>query len=376
MSETLTMIGGIDLHTHLREPSNNTSETIESGTRAALLGGWVLLNDMPNNPGMPVWYLHRLEEKFRIANNTAFLPIGFYMGGQPEEDNVGEIAKMAPYAIAMKGYGDPTTGNDNTYEAEQFGGIITEYHRVAPKKPYMFHAGKHNLEDMIGLVAVDNDHPLHVCHVNSTEQVRLVNKYQDKGYKVTNAVTIHHLLKSSFDIHTQGVFAEVMPKLADQDEAERLMGMLAKGKIDAIETDFAPHGQEAKYHAEHEGGHCYGLPGIEHAIPLLLYQAIKRERIELNVLERALYDKPKEILGVRFANKPQVTWDMSGGAYRIGEDDVQAQCDWTPYMGMLALGKLQLVKVGRHVLVEEGEIVNRAPQVIRGSEDIVYQEAA
>lgn len=225
----------------------------------------------------------------------------------------------------------------------------------------MFHAGEDNLADMIGLVAQDNGHHLHVCHVNGVDQVAVVNAAQEKGLRVTSGVTGHHLLKTSFDLRTQGTFAEVKPVLADQDEAEQLMSLLDAGKIDIVETDFAPHTREAKFDAEESGGHCFGMPGIEHVLPLLAYQ-VKQGRLSWGRFVDATSTRPSEIIGVHF-DDTSTTW--SEEVYRIYEDDVWADCGWTPYMGMLALGRLLEVKIGGRI-IKAGKFppLNKRPEII------------
>ena len=98
---------------------------------------------------------------------------------------------MAERAIALKLYGDPTTGNENTYKTEDFREIVAEWHRVAPDKPIMFHSGENNLEAMISLVADEHGQHLHVCHVNSSKQVGLIQKAKDKDLPVTCGVCPH-----------------------------------------------------------------------------------------------------------------------------------------------------------------------------------------
>lgn len=364
MNEYIKTPGAIDLHVHLREPSDNTSETIESGTRAALLGGFVMVADMPNNPGLPVWSKERLDRKIEIAEQSAWIPAGFYAGSQPESDNVGELEKMAPHAIGLKLYGDPTTGNDSTYKATDFIEIVNEWHRVAPDKPIMFHAGENNLKDMIKLVATGLGHALHICHVNSSYQVNSVNMYRDeRGANVTCGVCPHHLLKTSHDLITQGTFAEMKPPLAHQADAEKLMSMLNDGKINVVETDFAPHSLGAKYDAEHSGGHCYGVPGIEQVMPLLFYQ-VSKGRLGFDRLIDATHTQPARILGVKFDKTTEVKWNTDRRAYRIGEEDTEAQCGWSPYLGMLAIGKVEYVKIGGSKVAIMGMAYNKHPEVI------------
>ena len=104
LSGEITLPGFVDPHVHLREPSNNTAETIASGTRAALLGGYVLIGDMPNNPGHPTWSEQRMLEKHKMSPDTSYIPVTFHAGSQPESDNVGELAKMAQQSLWLKLY--------------------------------------------------------------------------------------------------------------------------------------------------------------------------------------------------------------------------------------------------------------------------------
>jgi dihydroorotase len=363
--------GAIDLHVHLREPGTNTAENIESGTRAALMGGFVLVADMPNNPGAPVHSLSALIAKHVIAEQKAWIPTAFYAGAQPETYQPGSLTEMAPHAIGLKLYGDPTTGNDNTYEAADFQEIVKEWHAAAPSKPIMFHAGRENLHAMLGLVAQDTNHPMHICHVNDAHQIRLANEFKAKGAQVTTGVTPHHILKTSHDRMTQGVFAEMMPPLVDQTEAEQLMDLLARGEIDVIETDFAPHSVEAKYEAEHSGGKCFGVPGIEHVLPLMFYQ-MRQGRISEQRLLDAVYAKPAAILGTRIDGATEVWWNDDDGAYRIGESDVQAQCGWSPYMGMLAIGRVESVTIGGRAVVSHGRPLKRHPEIVEQREHQIF----
>jgi dihydroorotase len=355
MSETITLPGLVDVHVHLREPSDNKSETIQSGTMAAALGGYALISDMPNNPGNPTWTEARMKEKHQIAQRDAYIPVGFAAGSQPESDNIGELEAMSKYAIKYKIYGDPTTGNDNTYEASDFAENIAEWHRVAPDKPIFFHAGKENLEDMIGLVARNTGHALHVCHVNSPDQVELVTAAKKAELPVTCGVCPHHLLKTSYDRNTQGVFAEMQPPLAHQDDAEKLMHQVSTGEIDLIESDHAPHSKQAKWEAEYSGGKCYGVPGIEHIVPLMLYQ-VKQGYLTLERLVDAMSTQPAKLLGLRLMHtSSRSLWELEEGRIE-SETDVVSQAGWTPYLGMLTGGKLIGSKIHGLYVVRNGKV--------------------
>jgi dihydroorotase len=363
LPETLTMPGAVDLHVHLRDPSTNNAETMESGTRAALLGGYLLIADMPNNPGGPTWSEERILEKHSIIRTKACIPVATYAGSQPESDNVGELARMAPHSIGLKLYGAPTTGNDKDYTAEDFRPIVEEWHKVAPDKPVMFHAGKDNLNDMIGLVTQDLGHHLHVCHVNDPMQVDLIDTYRLEDGPISCGVCPHHLFKNSQAVQTEGWFARMQPPLASQIDSEQLFDQLVSGEIDVVETDHAPHTPDSKWKAEHEnpdGIHdpdhttCFGVPGIEFALPLLFYQA-RRSRISIERIAEVTSIRPAQILGVKINKGTEVEWDMQ--EWRIDDEDVEVKGSslWTPYLGMLAVGTpTEFSMSGRDIPVSTG----------------------
>jgi len=361
--ETLTLSGAVDLHVHWREPGNNKSETIESGSRAALRGGFVLACDMPNNPGNPTWTYQLAKEKQRRGAYTSHIPFAIYAGSQPESDNVNELAAMSEVCIGYKGYATKTTGNENEHQAEDFRPALTEWHRLAPEKPFMLHAGQGNLQDFIDLVAKELGHHLHVCNVNSPADVKLVARAKAAKLPITCGVCPHHLLMTSHDSFTQGNFAKMQPPLADQVDAEQLFYLLNSGDIDIMETDHAPHSKEAKWRAEHEGGECFGVPGSELALPLLFYQ-MKKGRISPKRIEKITSIKPAQIIGVKISAYTRVTWSMD--EYRVEDEaeQVVSGAGWTPYLGMLAVGKVQRSQVQGKYLIDRGVEVGRKAQIL------------
>ena len=378
MASELLLPGFIDPHTHLREPGTNHAETIASGTRAALLGGYALVGDMPNTPGSPTWSEERILEKHHIARETAYIPSTFHAGSQPESDNIGELEKMANLSLWLKLYGAPTTGNSKDYTAGEFRNIVAEWHRVAPDKPIGFHAGRDNLEEMIALVAGEFEHPLHIHHVSSAREVRLIQNAKQRGQEVTSGVCPHHLLKTSHDVRSEGWFARMQPPLTTQTEAEELMGYLADGSIDIVETDHAPHSSMSKEKAEQANPDgirdemhttCFGVPGIEFAAPLMFYQA-KRGYISLERVVDAMSTRPAKIMGLRVSGQTRVLWDMR--EYRIGYDDAaQSLSRWTPFLGKLALGVVNTFELRGKRLISAEDIVDQAPEVITESDTLI-----
>ncbi len=370
--EVITTPAFVDMHVHLREPGTNKAETIQSGTRAALLGGYALVADMPNNPGRPTWTDEAIFEKHQIAKKDSFIPIGFYAGWQPESEEM-VTNLLALSSLGLKLYGAPTTGNDKDYEAADFRIAVYKWHKFAPGKPILFHSGENNLRDMIGLVAKEFKHPLHICHINDPEQVDVIQKAKSSGLQVTSGVTPHHLIKTSHDTQTEGWFARMQPPLAHQPDTEKLVYLLSQGKIDVIETDHAPHSEDAKWKAEEEnpdGIHdkehttCFGVPGIEFAVPLMFYQA-KRRTITMERIVDAMSVRPAAILGVKLNPGTRATWEMRD--YRIEDESastVRSTSARTPFLGKLARGVLNSMSVNYKKLVSQEDIIDQYPQVV------------
>jgi dihydroorotase len=378
MADTITIPGAVDLHVHFREPGTNKAETIRSGSRAALMGGYVLVADMPNNPGNPTWSAEKIAEKHSLIKKTAFIPMAVYAGSQPESDNLAEFAAMAPKAIGLKLYGAATTGNLIDYEPRDFSKIVAAWHQIAPTKPIMLHSGRGNLAGFINIIARQNQHPLHICHLFSVEHSRLAAQAKKKGLPVTSAVCPHHLFKSTHHTATEGWFSRMQPPPLHQDEAEELFKMLVDGEIDILETDHAPHSEQAKWAAENanpEGIHdlqhltCFGVPGIEFALPLLFYQ-MKRGRISLERIIEACCAKPAEIIGTKISKQTKVTWKME--EYRIGHDYPKglSGSGWTPYLNNLAVGKVEKVWLAGKLIyhtgtaIKSGRVVSARGEVI------------
>lgn len=350
----ITIPGAVDIHTHLREPGTNLAETYDSGTAAAMYGGYVVVNDMPNTPGRPTWTTERIYEKAGLIVYHANLPMALYAGSQPDSDNIGELAGMAKYAIDLKLYGSATTGNHTEYEAVDFRDNVTQWDKIAPDLPIMFHAGPNNLEDMIGLVAQDLGHQLHVCHVSDMEQIELVNAAKRKGLPVTAGVTPHHLFLNSQDANRMGWYGRMQPPLAHQTDSERLFAALVAGEIDIVETDHAPHLRSDKNLAEERNPHahqgeehktCYGVPNIEFALPLLLRQ-MRLGRITLERLVEVTSTKPADIIGIKIGEDTKVTWDLE--EFRIEDElnQVKSKAGYTPFLGSLAVGRVKHMSIG------------------------------
>lgn len=352
LPETFRLPGAIDIHVHLREPSDNKSETIESGTLAARLGGWAAVVDMPNNPGNPIWTLNALCEKQTLIRRTANVPTATWAGSQPNSNNIGQLEFMLPFCVGTKFYAAQTTGNHVDYGAAEFEEIADELMELDINKPIALHAGKENLEDFIGSMAQDRGMKLHVCHVNDPEDVEIINEAKRDNLRVTCGVCPHHLLMNDEDVRRLNSYAMMQPPLARERDREKLMYQFNNGEIDIIETDHAPHSSEAKEAANHGGDDCFGVPGLEFAIPLLLREC-HEGRMDFDRFVEAISRKPADIIDVEVTSNAYSKWRRE--EFEITQEDVVSACGWTPYEGKRALGRLMLSVVRGWPLVLDGK---------------------
>ena len=361
LPETFRLPGAIDIHVHLREPSDNKSETIESGTLAARFGGWAAVVDMPNNPGNPTWTWDALFEKQTLIRHTANVPTATWAGSQPNSNNIGQLEFMLPFCVGTKFYAAQTTGNHIDYEAGDFEEIADELMELDINKPIALHAGKDNLEDFIGVVAQDRGMKLHVCHVNDPEDVEIISEAKHDDLKVTCGVCPHHLLMNDEDVKRLNSYAMMQPPLARKHDREKLVHQFNNGEIDIIETDHAPHSIEAKEAANHGHVECFGVPSLEFALPLLLREC-HEGRMDFDRFVEGISRKPAGIIGVEVTSNSYTKWRRE--EFEITREDVVSACNWTPYVGQRALGRLMLSVVRGWPLVLDGKLKAVLPRLL------------
>lgn len=352
MSERVTINSPIDVHTHLREPGTNKSETIESGTYAARAGGYQAVFDMPNNPGRPTHSEERLIEKQTIAARDSHVDIGFYAGIDLTDPDIDQIPRMIGRAAGLKLYMGETTGNARTYTLDDAREIIDLWTSQAKEHqlhaPIIFHA-----EGAIGAQAVrytiNKHHHAHWAHLSSAKEAEYAKRFT-KYYSeyFTSEVTPHHLTMNQINADQYGwPGGRMMPSLKREFDRDAILKAFADGDIQILGTDHAPHPLASKLKAEHDNPHghtgvdcttCYGISGIEFALPIMMRQ-VQLGRVTLDRLQDAVYTQPLRMLGIKAADMTATT-TLKIEAYRIEKGDLQGGSDNTPYINMMAGAKV------------------------------------
>lgn len=371
----------VDMHVHFREPGTNMAETIESGSRAAAAGGVGAAVDMSNNPGHPTLWLPDVQQKHGLArdekagSHIVFLAAA---GMQPEYENTSGFRAIHPYVPFFKAYGGPTTNivRPTDYEVWEFDENLDELAAIDPNTLIVFHSGKENYEDFIGHAAGDRGLRVHLTHVNNMGQVEAVNRAKKREWRVTSDVTVHHVTMNTNDLRTRSSFADMQPPLVEQVDSDRLMYAVAHEEVDAFATDHAPHTLANKMAAAvsnpaclegDHGSRCCGLPTIDHAAPVLFWQAhANPERITMDRVVEAYSTVPARILGLSIRSDSFVEWDTQ--PYRISEEFVQVESDagWSPFLGMMAMGRIREMRVAGKQIIADYQLNERVRAVATG----------
>jgi dihydroorotase len=312
--------GLVDMHTHLREPGFEHKETIESGTRAAAVGGYTAVAPMANTD--PVADDASVIAEVRAAAARAGLadvfPVGAITKGL-EGETLAEIGEMV--AAGVRVFSDDgrcvptarTLRNALTY-ALAFDDVVLAEHCEDPSLSVgqQMHEGLSSYSlGLAGQPAAAEDAivfrdiemarltggRLHLCHLSSARSVALVRNAKADGLRVSAEVTPHHLVFTDEDLRTYDTNRKVNPPLRSAEDREALRRGLADGTIDAIATDHAPHAVEEK---ESEFDHApHGTIGLETALAVVLTELVEPGLLTLSRALETLSPAPARLIGAR-----------------------------------------------------------------------------
>ncbi len=279
--------GFVDLHTHLREPGFEQSETVLSGSRAAALGGFTAVHAMANT--MPVADTAGVVEQIKSLGDEAGLvqvqPIGAVTVGLGGE-RLAELgamansrAKVTIFSDDGKCVSDPLLMRRALAYVKSFDGVIAQ-HAQEPRltENSQMHEGSVSAElGLAGwpsvaeesiiardvLLAEATGSRLHICHLSTAGSVEIIRWAKQRGIKVTAEVTPHHLLLTDELARTYDPVYKVNPPLRTDADVKALREALVDGTIDIVATDHAPHPVEAK-ECEWSAA-AFGMLGLETA---------------------------------------------------------------------------------------------------------------
>ncbi len=361
--------GLVDIHTHLREPGREDSETVYSGTRAAAAGGYTAVFAMANttpvadNAGV-------VEQVLNLGRQAGWVdvhPVGAVSAGL-EGKHLSEMGAMAASKARVRVFSDdgkcvsdPMLMRRALEYVKAFDGVIAQ-HSQDPRltENSQMHEGKVSAElglrgwpavaeeSIIARDVLLTEHVgsrLHVCHLSTAGSVEIVRLAKARGINVTAEVTPHHLLLTDELARTYSPLYKVNPPLRTQADVEAVREALADGTIDVVGTDHAPHPVEDK-DCEWQAG-AFGMTGLETALSVVIETMVKTGKLDWRGVARVMSQTPARIgrledqggdiaVGQQ-ANlaiiDPNVTRVVDGASQLTASDN-------TPYAGMELPGQV------------------------------------
>jgi dihydroorotase len=287
----IALPGLVDLHTHLREPGREDAETVETGTRAAAMGGFTAVHAMANTE--PVADTAGVvEQVWRLGREAGYcdvFPVGAVTVGLAGEQ-LAELGAMADSAARVRVFSDdgkcvsdPVLMRRALEYVKAFDGVIAQH----PQEPRLTEEAQMNEGELSGrlglrgwpavaeeaiiardcLLAAHVGSRLHVCHVSTAGSVEILRWARTKGWNVTAEVCPHHLLLTDELAATYDPIYKVNPPLRTQADVEAVRAGLADGTLDIVATDHAPHPHEDK-DCEWQAA-AFGMLGLETALSIV-----------------------------------------------------------------------------------------------------------
>ncbi len=372
--------GFVDIHTHLREPGFSDKETIESGCRAAVKGGYTTVCAMPNtNPitdNAPI--LTYIKEKARQANLCRVYPIAAIT---KEEKGI-ELAPMgdlaANGAVAFSDDGRPV-------EKASIMRLAAEYAKMFCK-PLIAHSEDKSLagkgvvnegkmatrlglqgipaaaeETMIArdiVIAKHTGAQIHFAHISTAGSVDLIRQAKAAGIPVTAEATPHHFSLTEDLIENFDPVYKVNPPLRTSVDVQGIIDGLIDGTIDAIATDHAPHTTDEK--AMEMDSAPFGIAGLETAFSVGITYLYQKKILSLSQLIKLYTSGPAQVLdltsgSLAVGTPADITIFDADGTWIVDESNMASKAKRSPYHGMQLQGVITCVLVDGRQVYKGGE---------------------
>lgn len=300
--------GLVDIHVHLREPGREDKETIATGTRSAVAGGFTAVCCMPNTT--PVSDSTSVVEHIRTAaareGYCRVHPIAAVTWSS-EGRELTELGDLAAHgAVAFSDDGKPVWDAAVMRRALQYsamlGKVITNHAEIPELVGSgIAHAG--SVATRLGLagvpsmaesacvardieIAAETGGRLHICHVSTARACELIAAAKARGIAVTGEVTPHHLVLTEDAIEGYNTMARVSPPLRSAEDRQALREALRSGVLDCVATDHAPHTEEEKDQPFDQVPP--GMIGLDFAFALLYSELVQSGFMDMNTLLRRM----------------------------------------------------------------------------------------
>ena len=378
-SGKLVLPGIIDTQTHFREPGSTDREDLESGSRAAVLGGVTSVFEMPNtNP--PTSNLVEFDKKLNLAKNRMHCNYAFYFGATPE--NVDQLSKLKDLkgCCGVKLFAGSSTGNLLVDKEADIEKVISQSDRIVSihsedeeilnlRKRFIKEGDVHshpewrNTESAISStrrvvkIAERYNKQIHVLHVTTKEEVDFLAMHKKN---VTFEITPQHLTLYAPDCYDKlGTFVQMNPPIRKKEHYDRLWTAVKNSVVDILGSDHAPHSKEDKKKKYPDSPS--GMPGVQTILPIML-DHVNNEKLSLEQLIKLMCENPCKIFGIK--NKGYIKEDFDADLtivdmnkeQTIKDEMIASKCGWTPFNNFNVKGFPVATIVNGKIVMSEGKV--------------------
>lgn len=368
--------GMIDMHCHLREPGFEQKETIETGMKSAVKGGFTTICPMPNtNPTCDsAFILQKIQNEAKRVGVCNVLPYASVTKGELGEEltDFEELKKAG--AIAFSDDGMPVTRakimREALIEANRIGTFVASHCEEKELGKGAINAGK--IADKLNvngvlpeaetlmaareveLAEINNVHA-HVCHISAKETARLIRDAKKRGVKVTCETCPHYYSFTEKEVLNSGTNAKMNPPLRKKDDMQEIIKAIQDGTIDCIITDHAPHTKEEKEVELEKAPN--GIIGFETALAATVTNLVGKGYISYLDMVRLTSYNPAKILNLDKGSLQEgkiadITIFNPNEEYIYQKEDIVSKSKNTPFIGKKLKGKVKYTIVNGNIVYE------------------------
>lgn len=311
------MPGMIDMHCHLREPGFEHKETIETGAKSAVSGGFTTICPMPNTKPTPdsAIVLQKIIDEAKRVNLCNVLPYASVSKGEKGEELVDFKALKEAGAIAFSDDGMPVVNSkmmrEAIIEADKLGTFVASHCEEKSVAAGAINAGK--VADQLGVngvlpeaeeimaareivISETNNVRAHICHISTQTTKNMVRDAKKRGAKITCETCPHYFTFTVDEVLKSGVNAKMNPPLREEKDRKAIIEGLKEGTIDAIITDHAPHAEDEKNKGLASAPN--GIIGFETALPAEIMNLVDTGDLTYLDLVRLTSYNPAKLLKI------------------------------------------------------------------------------
>ena len=379
-ADKIVLPGIIDTQVHFREPGSTDREDLESGSRAAVLGGITSLFEMPNtNP--PTSNLVEFNKKLNLAKNRMHCNYAFYFGATPENINQLSELKGLKGCCGVKLFAGSSTGKLLVAKEDDIEKVISNSDRVVSihsedeeilniRKKFIIENDVHshpewrNAESAISStrrvvkIAERYNKQIHVLHVTTKEEIDFLAMHKKN---VTFEITPQHLTLYAPDCYDKlGTFAQMNPPIRKKEHHDRLWIAIKNSIVDVLGSDHAPHSKEDK-NKKYPTSPA-GMPGVQTILPIMLNH-INNGLLNLDQLIKLMCENPCKIFGIKNKGYIKEGFDADltiidiNKKQTIKNEMMASKCGWTPFHDMTVKGFPVVTIINGKTIMSNGKVI-------------------